>query len=420
MLSGVTRYMPFDPSAIAQEFSIFKSFSHKDPFHYLDNAAMSQIPDRVIDAMVEHDTARRSNVRRGLHRLAEEATDAYETARARVARYIGVKDAEEVIFTSGTTAGINILAQSLGCSLKPGDEIVLSQLEHHSNIIPWQILQEMRGVRLTFIPITDEGRIDLDRAEGLITHNTKLVAITHGSNVTGATTDVSPLAKLAHDKGANLMLDGAQVAPLGPLDLEGAGVDFYVFSGHKAYGPTGVGVLWGRKELLEGMPPALGGGEMIDNVSLEKSSFADPPHRFEAGTPPVTQAVGLGESLEWIMSKNLDTVHEHLNILTERIIHGLSRIDRGGDRIRILGPSKGSPRLPLVSFAIKDIHPHDVCQLLNDRHGVALRGGHHCAQPLHDLWGLPGSTRASLAMFNRMGDVDALLNGLEDCIKILG
>jgi cysteine desulfurase/selenocysteine lyase len=247
-----------------------------------------------------------------------------------------------------------------------------------------------------------------------------LVAISHGSNVTGSITDITHLSRLAHDKGANFMLDGAQVAPLGPLNLDDAGVDFYVFSGHKAYGPTGIGVLWGRKELLEAMSPALAGGEMIDNVSLEKSSYAAPPHRFEAGTPPVTQAVGLAAALDWIMSKDLDTAHEHLGILTERIIQGLSQIDRGGDRIRILGPSKGTTRLPLVSFSIRDIHPHDVCQLLNDRHGVALRGGHHCAQPLHDHWGLEGSTRASLAMFNSMKDVDALLNGLEDCIRILG
>jgi cysteine desulfurase/selenocysteine lyase len=412
--------MPFDPSAIAKEFSILRSLSDKESFHYLDNAAMAQVPDFVIDSMAEHDRARRSNVRRGLHRLAEEATDAYETARARVARYLGVKDADEVVFTNGTTAGINILAQSLGHSLKPGDEIVLSQLEHHSNIIPWQILREMRGISLSFIPISDEGHIDLDRAEDLITDNTKLVAVTHGSNVTGAITDVTHVARLAHHKGSDFMLDGAQVAPLGPLNLEEAGVDFYVFSGHKAYGPTGIGVLWGRKELLQGMEPAFGGGEMIDNVSLEKSSYAAPPHRFEAGTPPVTQAVGLAAALDWIISKDLDAAHEHLSALTERIIHGLSQIGRGGERIRILGPSKGTPRLPLVSFAIEGIHPHDVCQLLNDRYRVALRGGYHCAQPLHDHWGLDGSTRASLAMFNNMKDVDALLNGLEDCIKILG
>ena len=412
--------MSFDPSAVAEEFSILRSLSDKESFHYLDNAAMAQIPDRVIDAMVEHDTARRSNVKRGLHRLAEEATDAYETARARVARYLGVKDAEEVVFTCGATAGINILAQSLGQGLKPGDEIVLSQLEHHSNIIPWQILREMRGVRLTFIPVSGDGHIDLNRAEDLITDNTKLVAVSHGSNVTGTITDIAHLAGLAHNRGANLMLDGAQIAPLGPLYLEETGADFYVFSGHKAYGPTGVGVLWGRKELLEDMPPAHGGGEMINNVSLEESSYAAPPHRFEAGTPPVTQAVGLGEALEWIRSKDLDAAHKHLDELTEEIIQGLIQIDREGDRIRILGPTKGSPRLPLVSFAIKDIHPHDICQLLNDRHGIALRGGHHCAQPIHDLWGLQGSTRASLAMFNNMKDVDALLNGLEDCIRILG
>ena len=412
--------MAFDPEILAREFSILKALSSKGGFHYLDNAAMAQVPDCVIKAMVEHETMRRSNVKRGIHRLAEAATEAFENARLQVAGYLGVNDSDEVIFTSGTTAGINILALSFGQALKQDDEILLSELEHHSNIIPWQMLQQRRGIFLRYIPVTDDGRLDLDRAEGFITARTRLVAVSHGSNVTGAITDVTSLARLAHSKGAKLMLDGAQVAPHGPIDLPEIGADFYVFSGHKVYGPTGIGVLWGRRDLLEKLPPALGGGEMIRDVTLKGSSFDDPPHRFEAGTPPVTQAVGMGAALEWLSRQDLHDIHEHLTGLTERIMEGLIRIDRGMNRIRILGPVAGKPRLPLVSFTIRDVHPHDICQVLNDRHGVPLRGGYHCAKPLHDLWNLDGSTRASLAAFNQKSDVDAFLNGMEDCIKLLG
>jgi cysteine desulfurase/selenocysteine lyase len=412
--------MAFNPEILAREFTILKTFSSKGGFHYLDNAAMSQVPDSVIKAMVEHETMRRSNVKRGIHRLAEAATEAFDKARLQAARYLGVNDADEVIFTSGTTAGINILALSFGQDLKQDDEILLSELEHHSNIIPWQMLKQRRGVSIRYLPVTDDGRLDLDRAEDLITTKTRLVAVSHGSNVTGAITDVISLARLAHSKGAKLMLDGAQVAPHGPLDIPEIDADFYVFSGHKVYGPTGIGVLWGRMDLLEKLPPALGGGEMIHEVTIKYSSFQDPPHRFEAGTPPVTQAVGLGTALEWLSRQDLPGIHNHLTELTERIMEGLNIIDNGKSRIRILGPEPGKPRLPLVSFAVRDIHPHDICQFLNDRHGVALRGGYHCAQPLHDLWNLNGSTRASLAAFNQKCDVEAFLNGMEDCIKHLG
>ena len=411
--------MAFDPEILAREFTILKTLPSKGTFHYLDNAAMAQVPDCVIKTMVEHETTRRSNVKRGIHRLAEAATEAFENARLQVAAYLGVSHADEVIFTGGTTAGINILALSFGQDLKQDDEILLSELEHHSNIIPWQMLKQRRGVSLRYLPVTDDGRLDLERAGDLITTKTRLVAVTHGSNVTGAITDVRSLARLAHSKGAKLMLDGAQVAPHGPIDLPETGADFYVFSGHKVYGPTGVGVLWGRMDLLEKLPPALGGGEMIHEVTIKCSSFEDPPHRFEAGTPPVTQAVGLGAALEWLSRQDLHDIHKHLTGLTNRIMEGLTNIDKGMNRIRILGPGPGKPRLPLVSFAVRDVHPHDICQFLNDRHGVALRGGYHCAQPLHDLWNLDGSTRASLAAFNQEIDVEAFLNGMEDCMKVL-
>jgi len=408
--------MTFDPSSAANEFSILRSSGKEGKLHYLDNAAMAHIPDCVIRAMVEHDTMRRSNVKRGVHSLAEAATAAFEGARATVAEYLGVKNPDEVIFTGGTTAGINILAHSLGLMFERNDEVLISQLEHHSNIIPWQVIQQRQGIRLRYLPVTSDGRINLERAEDLIKSRTKIVAVTHGSNVTGSITDARILARMAHEKGAFLMLDGAQTAPGGPLDIPGLEADFYLFSGHKVYGPTGVGILWGRKDILKKIPPALGGGEMIQEVGLEKSTFLDPPHRFEAGTPPVTQAIGLAAALEWLSSQDLLGMHNHLKRLTLRIMEGLTGLKNG---IKILGPEIGMERLPLVSFSVDGLHPHDVCQVLNDRHSVALRGGFHCAQPFHNLLKLDGSTRASLAMYNNDKDVDAFLNGMEDCLRIL-
>ena len=412
--------MIFDIEPIAQQFAIVRHYKSEGRFHYLDNAATAQIPDCVISAMTEHDTLHRSNVRRGIHRLAQEATDAFENARERTAKFLGIQNSDEVIFTGGTTAGINMIALGLGQNLKPGDEIVLSQAEHHSNLVPWQMLKQLRGVNLRFLPVDGNGTLELSRVEEYITPATKLVAVTHASNVTGAITDVAAIAKIAREQGAKLMLDGAQMAPHGPLDLPGLGADFYVFSGHKTYGPSGVGILWGCMESLEQMPPAFGGGEMIGHVDFEKSSYAAPPGKFEAGTPPITQAVGLGAALEWLGNLDLQGIHNHLNSLMEQIMAGMEQLNsRHDNRIQILGPPRGEKRLPLISFAVRGAHPHDICQIMNDRHGVALRGGHHCAQPLHAIFDLDGTTRASLGIFNGQSDVYALLNGLEDCLDIL-
>ncbi|MBN1624957.1 MAG: cysteine desulfurase [Deltaproteobacteria bacterium] len=409
--------MAFDPGLAAVDFTILRSQAREEELHYLDNAAMALIPDCVINAMVEHDTLRRSNVKRGSHRLAEEATEAFEKARAAVADYLGVSDPDEVVFTGGATAGINILAHSLGLMFERNDEVLISQLEHHSNIIPWQVIQQRQGIKVRYLPVTPDGRINLERAEDMIKSRTRIVSVTHGSNVTGAITDARTLSGLVHDRGAFLILDGAQTAPGGPMDLPALGADFYVFSGHKVYGPTGVGILWGRKEILKNMPPALGGGEMIQDVGLEKSTFLDPPHRFEAGTPPVTQAIGLAAAVKWLAAKDVKGMRGHLRRLTLRIMEGLTQLSGG---IKILGPETGMERIPLVSFCVEGLHPHDICQVMNDRHGVALRGGFHCAQPLHDFLKIDGTTRASLAIYNNDNDVDALLNGMEDCMKILG
>ncbi len=412
--------MRFDVDQVAGQFGILNRRVGDHPLHYLDNAATSQVPDCVLEAVASHDRTRRANVKRGVHRLSEEADEAYENARMEVAKYLGVGCADEVIFTGGATAGINLLAQSLGHDMRPGDEVLISQLEHHSNIIPWQMLRARTGITLRFAPVTHDGRLDLSEIEGCITRKTKLVALTHGSNVTGSITDASPIAALAHDRGARLMLDGAQTAPHGPLDLTSLGADYYVFSGHKVYGPSGIGIVWGRKELLEEMPAVFGGGEMIEDVGLERSTYAPPPHRFEAGTPPITQAVGLAAALEWLSSQDIEGLHLHLRGLTDQLIQGLEHIDRGQGRIRILGPNRGEQRLPLVSFSVQGMHPHDICQIMSDHHGVALRGGHHCAQPLHDLYGLDGTSRASLAAFNRQADIDAFLGGMEHCFRVLG
>jgi cysteine desulfurase / selenocysteine lyase len=409
--------MTFDPDSLADEFTIFRSLQKGVKFHYLDNAAMAQTPDCVIKAMISHDTMRRANIRRGVHRLAEAATEAFEEARSVVAGYLGVEDPDEVIFTSGTTGGINLLAHSLGLMFERNDEVLISHLEHHSNIVPWQIIQQRQGVRLRYLPATLDGRINLERAEDLIKSKTKIVSVTHGSNVTAAVTDVRTLANTVHEKGALLMLDGAQTAPGGPMDIPALQADMYLFSGHKVYGPTGIGILWGRKDVLKKIPPALGGGEMIQDVGLEKSTYLEPPHRFEAGTPAVTQAIGLAEALQWLSGQDIRGMHEHLRRLTARIMEGLASLDK---RVRMLGPETGMERLPLVSFVVEGIHPHDICQVMNDRHGVALRGGFHCAQPLHTLWKLEGSTRVSLAAYNNDHDVDAFLNGMEDCLKTLG
>ena len=410
----------FDINHMTQQFAIIRHYESKGRFHYLDNAATAQIPDCVISAMTTHDTRYRANVKRGIHTLAQEATDAFEGARDRVATYLGIQNSDEVIFTGGATAGINMIALGFGQELKSGDEIVLSQAEHHSNLVPWQMLKRLKGVTLRFLPVDGNGVLDLSRVEEFITPATKLVAVSHASNVTGAVTDVEAIGKVAREMGVKLMLDGAQMAPHGPLDLPALGADFYVFSGHKTYGPSGVGILWGSIESLEKMPPVFGGGEMIGHVAFEKSTYAAPPHKFEAGTPPITQAVGLGAALEWLGNQDLLEIHNHLDGLTDQIMAGMENLNSAyDDRIRILGPPRGEKRLPLISFAVRDAHPHDICQIMNDRHGVALRGGHHCAQPLHEIFDLDGTTRASLGIFNGQRDVDALLNGIEDCLNIL-
>lgn len=403
--------MSLDVAAIRAQFPILGRSINGKALHYLDNGASAQTPQAVLDAVRAYETTSRANVLRGVHVLAEAATEAYENARADVARFLGVRD-EEVIFTGGCTAAINLVAHSYGSLLKPGDEIVLSELEHHSNIVPWYQLAQRAGLTLRPLPVTDDGRIDVAALPRVVNERTRLIAVAHVSNVTGAAVDVAAVVAAARAVGAKVMLDGAQRAPHGPVDLPSLGVDFYVFAGHKAYGPNGIGVLWGRQELLESMPPFMGGGSMIGSVTFAKITWAPSPRRFEAGTPPIGPAIGLGAACRWMMGLDWAAVGGHEMGLTQRLMDGLAAVDGA----RLIGPAGLQGRFPVVSFVLGDIHPHDTAQIL-DSFGVAVRAGHHCAQPLMERFDLAGTTRACIAPYNDASDIDALLAGVDEAVR---
>ncbi len=405
--------MSFDVAAIRRQFPILFETIGGQPVHYLDNGASAQTPVAVLEAVRKYETTERANVLRGVHRLAERATEAYETARADVAAFLGVQPME-IVFTGGCTASLNLVAYSYGSLLKPGDRILLSELEHHSNIVPWQLLRSRSGVEIDMIPVTLDGRIDLTKLPGLIGKRTKLISLAHVSNVTGALVDVKMVVDAAKMVGAKVMLDGAQRAPHGPLDLPSLGIDFYAFAGHKAYGPNGVGVLWARPELLEAMPPFHGGGSMIGRVTFDVTTWAPPPRRFEAGTPPIGPAIGLGAACNWMRALDWTAAHAHEMALVERVMDGLQKIDGA----QLFGPASLQNRYPVLSFQLDGVHPHDVAQTL-DSYGVAVRAGHHCAQPLMDRFDLDGTTRVSIAPYNDNSDIDALLTGVRHAAKTL-
>ncbi len=405
--------MTFDVAAVRRQFPILLQIIDGKPVHYLDNGASAQTPDAVLDAVWTYETTGRANVLRGVHRLAERATEAYEGAREEVARFLGVKPME-IVFTGGCTAAINLVAYSYGALLKAGDRILLSELEHHSNIVPWQLLRARSGIEIDMIPVTLDGRIDLDKLGGLLTPRTKLISLAHVSNVTGALVDVRAVVAAAKSVGAKVMLDGAQRAPHGPVDLPALGIDFYVFAGHKCYGPNGIGVLWARPELLEAMPPFMGGGSMIGRVTFAETTWAPPPRRFEAGTPPIGPAIGLGAACKWMSGIDWTAAATHEMALVQRLMDGLQRIDG----TQILGPAGLQNRYPVVSFMVDGVHPHDIAQTL-DSFGVAVRAGHHCCQPLMDRFDLDGTTRVSIAPYNDESDIDALLTGVRHAVKTL-
>ncbi|OAN44808.1 selenocysteine lyase [Paramagnetospirillum marisnigri] len=382
-------------------------------FHYLDNAAMAQVPGQVINAVAAHDVAARANVHRGLHDLARRADAAYEAARESVAGFLSARP-DEVVFTGGCTQALNLVAGGLAESLGPRDMVVVSVAEHHSNLLPWLMLAKRRGFQLASIPVTWDGRLDLSDLS-MIDARCKVVAVTHVSNVTGAVSDIPRLAEAAHAVGAKLVVDGAQRTPHGPVDPRALGADFYAFAGHKTYGPTGVGVLWGRAEHLAHLPPAAWGGGMVAGLDGETVDFLDPPRRFEAGTPPVAQAVGLAAALDWMRGLDWDKVRLHEAGLTRQLLAGLA----GLDGIELVGPNGLEDRLPVVSFTVKGCHPHDVAHLLGE-HGVAVRGGAHCSQPLMKALGLhEGCLRVSMAPYNDDSDIHALLRGLAEAVRVL-
>jgi len=405
--------MTFDVAATRRQFPILSEIIDGRPIHYLDNGASAQVPLAVIDAVRKYETTGRANVLRGVHRLAERATEAYETARADVATFLGVKPME-IVFMGGCTAAINLVAYSYGQLLKAGDRILLSELEHHSNIVPWQMLRQRSGIEIDMIPVTFDGRIDLSLLPKLVTSKTRLISLAHISNVTGALLDVKAVVEAAKNVGAKVMLDGAQRAPHGPLDLPALDVDFYVFAGHKAYGPNGVGILWARPELLDAMPPFMGGGSMIGRVTFAETTWAPAPRRFEAGTPPIGPAIGLGAACNWMRDLDWTAAHDHEMGLVQRLMDGLQKIDG----TQILGPASLQNRYPVVSFMLDGVHPHDVAQTL-DSFGVAVRAGHHCAQPLMDRFDLDGTTRVSIAPYNDNTDIDALLTGVRHAAQTL-
>jgi cysteine desulfurase/selenocysteine lyase len=398
----------FDSAALKCEFPGLAA----PGLHYLDSAATAQMPEIVLDTLRRFEVEARANVHEGLHIRARAATDAYNQARGRVARFLGAASEDEVIFTYGATSAINLLAYSFGSLLASGDEILLSVLEHHSNLVPWQQLARRRGVVLRFLPMTREGRLDLDRLDSELTERCRLVALTHCSNVTGALTDVARVVSAARLAGAKVMLDGAQRAPHGPLDVQALGIDFYAFSGHKTYGPTGIGVLWGRREWLAAMPPFMTGGQMIGDVTLTDTAFRAPPRRFEAGTPPIAAAIGLGAALDWMRSLDWVAIQQHESRLTRRLLGGLTTICGA----RVFGPTDLSNRRGVITFTIKGFSAEQICRHL-DTCGVALRGGHHCAQPLVRAFGVEGAARASLAPYSQDDDVEALLNGLDEMVR---
>jgi cysteine desulfurase/selenocysteine lyase len=401
----------FDPRKLRHEFPIF---ANNPDLVFLDSAASAQKPCAVIDGIAEYYRTDYANVHRGVYRLSARSTELFEEAREKVRRFLSAADRREIVFVRNTTEAINLVAQSWGPAfLKPGDEVLISVLEHHSNIIPWQLLRDRIGIRLVVAPLDASGGLDLAEFEARLSPRTRLVAITHVANATGAVVPVEAVVKLAHQHGAKVLIDGSHAAPRFPVDVQAIDCDFYALTGHKVYGPTGIGVLYGRYDLLAAMPPWQGGGEMILSVTFEKSEYQDPPHRFEAGTPDIAGAIGLGAALDFIEELGRDNILEHEEALTGYGIDRLSRIPG----LRLL--EAGQRRLGILSFDLEDVHPHDVAQVL-DQHHVAVRAGHHCAQPLMSWFGLPGTTRASLGVYNDERDIDQLVAALESAQEMFG
>jgi cysteine desulfurase / selenocysteine lyase len=405
-----------DVARIREDFPILRETSHGKPIVYLDNAASTQKPRQVIDAISRHYQRDNANVHRGIHELSNRASDAYDHARTRVAALLGIQDPAELVWTRGTTEALNLVAYAwCGANLRPGDEILLSVLEHHSNLVPWQLAAKRHGARLRFLEIDDQGRLDLSRLDDVLTERTKIVSLAHVSNALGTVNPIREIAAKAKAAGALMVVDGAQSAPHLPVDVPSLGADFYAFSGHKMCGPTGIGGLWGRREVLEAMPPFHGGGDMIEWVELETSTYAPIPTKFEAGTPNIAGAVGLGAAADYLAGVGRDAILAHERHLIGYAIERLGEIPE----LEILGPRALEERSGVVSFTLADIHPHDLATIL-DSEGVAIRAGHHCCQPLMKCLGVGSTTRASFYLYNTVDEVDALVAALHKARGLFG
>lgn len=399
-------------SEARKDFPILDQSVHGNPLVYLDSAASAQKPREVVEAVSNFYLEDYSNIHRGLHELSERATKAYEQARGKAAEFLGATDSREIIFVRGATEGINLVAHGLGKTrINQGDEIIISEMEHHSNIVPWQIICEERGAVLKVIPVTDEGDLDMVAFEDLLGPKTRLVAITHVSNVLGTVNPVAEIIRKAHGAGALVLLDGAQAVPHRKVDVKALGCDFYVFSGHKVYGPSGIGVLYGKQELMDTLPPYQSGGDMIVQVELEKSTYRKSPHRFEAGTPNIAGVIGLGAALDYLNRIGLKAIETHeLDLLKygQKLLGAIKGLKTYGESVDKVG---------VFSFALQGVHPHDIGTIL-DQEGVAIRAGHHCTQPLMKRFGVPAMARASLGLYNRTEDLDKLALSLEKVLKI--
>jgi cysteine desulfurase/selenocysteine lyase len=412
--------MTYDVELIRKDFPILDRRVHDGlPLVYLDSANTSQKPRQVVEAISEHYERHNANIHRAQHVLAEEATAAYELGRDKVAGLIGAPSRDEVIFTKNASEALNLVANTMAwrsaLQVGPGDEIVITEMEHHSNIVPWQLLAERTGATLRWFGITDEGRLDLSDVDDLITDRTKVVSLVHVSNTLGTLNPVALVAAKAHAVGAVVLVDGSQAVPQIPVDVAALGADFYAFTGHKMCGPTGIGVLWGRRELLDELPPFLGGGEMIETVRMTGSTYAPIPYKFEAGTMPIAQSVGLGAAVDYLTGLGMDAVAAHEREITAYALERLHDVPG----LTIIGPDTPVDRGGAVSFSLAGIHPHDVAQVL-DSVGIAVRAGHHCAKPVCDRFGIPATTRASFYLYTTRDEVDALVRGLAEVRRVFG
>src|SRR4051812_9834721 len=407
---------PYSVEKVRAAFPALEREVHGQPVAYLDSGASSQRVLASIQAVDRYERRHHSNVHRGSHTLSAEATAAYEGARATVADHVGAADRREILFVRNATEAINLVARSWGtANLRPGDRIVLTEMEHHSNIVPWQQVAEATGAEIDWVPVSEDGALDLEVLSGLLERRPRIVAVAHVSNVLGTENPVAEIARLAHEAGARILVDGAQAAPKLPLDVAALGVDFYAFTGHKLYGPTGIGALWVKLELLRDMPPFLGGGAVIRKGTRDGTSYADPPARFEAGTPAIAQAIGMAAAIRWLDGLGMDAVLAHEREIASYTLDRLAEVPG----LRVFGPPPGPERLGPVSFELEGVHAHDVSEIL-DRHGVAVRAGHHCAQPLMERLGVPATARASFGVYTTPEEIDRLVEGLFDARRVFG